>query len=102
MTEHCAASGDFSRVFKYFCHMHLATRRQEGAALAAPGKMLAGMRLASALGERALPCAFGEPARAVIGLQSVLLLWSGEARDFSNSLLLPGSSAAVRGSPHVT
>ena len=37
-----------------------------------------------------------------LGSESVLLLWSGKARGFGSSLLLPGRAAAVGGSPRVT
>lgn len=37
----------------------------------------------------------------LLGLKSVLLLWSGKARDFSSSWLLLARPAAGRGSPRV-
>lgn len=47
------------------------------------------------------PVPLGSWKELVWGLKSVLLLWSGRARDFSSSLLLSDRSAAGRGSPRV-
>lgn len=47
---------------------------------------------------RLFPCLRGAQ-RAVMGFKSVLLLWSGRARDLSSSLLLLERSATGRGSP---